>query len=416
VFGKMAGYYNKQEYCRTVNNKGPFCGTGGIFGFPISDPFQKNSLIQNFEEANVDYNITSGIITTFNQLKEGRRLQNKEYGRRMVCYVTHDKDICRQAGLDVDVENVPLITDVEAFSKIADYLAWRANNEDDFVRDLTMLLLGAETVPGYWVESRFEKLGLISSNGPYDIDGFSDTGFKFYYNDSHYCTDPFFECVSDQLFHSMLGFSYAFFHGKAAADRESVAHDKNQSPLSVNSEKLGINIQDIWLGMRMSEFGEALKNKTKQKEEMGTWILETIAVSKDIAKSDYDYLRTTRDEEIALGEYKKRFRILEYQLNGNVHNKWWYNTGVKSYNCTQGKRYYQDYAYLFVNGENKGDAKAIWDDDRNKMLVLYQDLKNEYNTEGKICQNLSQLTNKYGISLNVTFNEMITEICPDCLK
>ena len=108
---------------------------------------------------------------------------------------------------------------------------------------------------------------------------------------------------------------------------------------------------------------------------------------------------------------------MEYQLNGNIKDKWWYNKDIQSYDCNVvGKIYYQDYEYVFVNNKNVGGAKAIWSEDQNKMLLMYQGVRDQYNTKEKICSNFSKLSSKYGFDLTISFRDMVKSICPKCIN
>ena len=195
--------------------------------------------------------------------------------------------------------------------------------------------------------------------------------------------------MSNQLFHSIYGFNNSFFYGKKFADKKNIEHDDNASPLGIGGE----NVQDIWLGMQMSDLGEGLKKGIILKGDTGKWILD------HIADSNYATMAKSQIEQIKITELRKKFRVMEYQLNGNTHNKWWYNADIQKYGCNEnlGDIYYQDYEYIFVDGKNVGEAKAIWDEEKQKILLIYWDLKNQYNSKENICGNFDQLINQYGL-------------------
>ncbi|MBU0661396.1 transglutaminase domain-containing protein [Patescibacteria group bacterium] len=405
LFGKMSNFYNGID-----NERNGLSGVQGIVGFPESDLkyYSSNLYKQSFEEADIEYNILTENIRVVPRSVEARRYQNKEFARKMLRKVWGGKIVNNNNDLDRSFEN-EIITDVEAFVEIVDYIANKDGiSTDDFVKDVTVVFAGAEKINIWYAADLLN--GRIESD--YDVYGFSDTGFRRMYRDSQYCVDPNYDCVSNQLNHSMLGFSQAYFKNKEKADKETLRHDKNPSPLGVNSKKTGVSYEDIWLGMRIAMFGESLKNGTKTKEEMGEWILQNLALSPNISSSDYNSLRVHRDDYLITKSYRKKFRVLEYQFNGNNLFKWGYTDEMERYICPNGSDdfYYQNYDYFFVNSENVGDAKAIWDDNNKKMVLLYWGLKDEYNTNNKICGNLESLSNQYGITLNYTFLDMINEI------
>lgn len=393
--GKIAGYYNDQKNCRVVNGN-TLCGSGGVFGFPTSDQQIANGKTeQKFEETNLAYDQKNNAVVEYAQSKDSRRFQNKEFARRQVCLAGVDLDYCSKL-----IGNASLITDIEAFANLANYIAKRAPDNETFVRDITTVLTGSETMFWYTVND------MINANSEFDIQGFSDTGFKFDYNDSHYCTDNLpgadldYRCISNQLFHSMLGFNHAFFYGKEAADKKTREHDKNPSPLGIGGE----NYQDLWLGAAVSILGENLKKGETLKEGAGQWILSVIA------DPDYKNMAVSQKNQVRVKEYRKKFRIMEYQLNGNVRNKWWYNRDMQKYSCggNIGDVYYQDYEYIFVGGKNVGRAKAVWDEKNNKMLLMYWGLRDEYDKGKNICNDFNQLIRDHGFNLQWSFSDLVS--------
>jgi len=169
VPSQIGTYFGDSNNCRIINNGNPTCGTGGLFGFPISDPWLDGNFIrQKFEEADLFYDKNNQISGFNYQSQNSRRYQNKEYARKVF--------------LD---EVVPgIISDVEAFKKISSYIANRKDiTTEDYVKDLATVLIGFDTIDSYGWNAYWDN------NSPYDIQGFSDVGFKYAYNDSHYCME-----------------------------------------------------------------------------------------------------------------------------------------------------------------------------------------------------------------------------------
>ncbi|MFH1533578.1 MAG: hypothetical protein ABID64_01465, partial [Nitrospirota bacterium] len=378
IFGEIAEYFNYSANCRIINNQPPICGSGGIFGFPISDPISDGNIIeQEFEEADISYDIPTDIVETVQQSEESRRYQNKEYGRKIY----------------LELVDPGIITDVEAFAMVMDYIANRINiSTDDFVKDVTQIFLGADTPFQYW---------LFGLDRTYIIAGFSDTGFKFKYNDSHYCTDGAlsesidnYRCISNQLLHSMLGFTQAYFHGKEDADDETLDHDDDPNPLGYNGE----SIEDINLGFRMADLGQALRDGTVLKEDAGQWILT------HIADPDYANQRIPQDEIIEeLSKYKKKFRIFEFEQNGNIYHRWKYNEDMQYKNCSSGiDLYYQDYNYFYLAGSlvKVMNPRVVWYDGQEKIIFLP-----DADDMNDVCSNLSTYVNNYGYDLHLGFSD-----------
>lgn len=225
-------------------------------------------------------------------------------------------------------------------------------------------------------------------------------------NDSHYCWNS--NGISNQLYHSIGGFNVAYFGTSVVANLGTHIVDINPSPFGWRTlpTRGFASYEDIWLGERMADFGQALKDGTETRGGMSRWIMDNIATTTS-AIEKLKAGRFSRQNIIDSARYTKNFRVLEYQLNGDVHNKWGYNEDVQSYDCGNEKKiYYQDYGYIFVNGENVGGAKAVWDDSQQKMLLMYWGLRDQYDTPERICSNLTELINQHGISLNMSFEQM----------
>lgn len=403
-------FYNNQNQCRIINNGQPICGSGGLFGFPNSDPkLVGNLFVQSFEEADILYNTQTRVASIQNQSEKSRRFQNKEFARN-IFYRTIGQT---SEGQDISLRQ--RLTDVEAFAIIADYIARRRGiTNDDFVQDITVLFTGSEGMIKYSIND-FISDGIDKT---YYIGGFSDNGFKFIYNDSHYCVDKKQKCISNQISHSMLGFNAAYFWSKNFADDRTYSHDSDPSPLACNKDKCGTSKEDINLGLKMAEFGDALRRGVFTKEYFSIWILNNISIDPNISSNDFDHLRTKNIDEVTLSaQYKKPFRIFEYEQNGNTYGKWSYSKNFEFVTCNGKEVYMQDYDFFLVNGVNPERLLAVWDSDSQRIIVLIGDSYKQYiNNKQNICRDFEILTNNFSQPLHQTFMEMVTKIYPDFNK
>lgn len=396
VFGKMAEYYNSDD-----NMVGGRRGSGGILGFPNSDPYRLSlteELEQKFERGILKED--GGIFDLIGYNEHERRTNNKEYGIKLADKVFKGE-----------------ITNIEAMASIANHIAFVTENVEDFVKDFTIFYLGVEKITEY---QKTDKV--ISGVKKYSPTYFwSDTGFKFKFNDSHYCMldadelkvkelsysdmiwnyynfdNEDFLCISNQPFHSMAGFNLGFFYSFAVASLANHFHDANYNPFGIQYESL----EDIWLGDKMAYLGDLLRKGFVDKDDVGDWLLEHIA--------DYDLSseRKSVAELVKETEYRKWFRIFEYSIGTqeNIfdYSKWKYLADINKFTCNNKVYYYQNYQTLYTEQTDLGKTKAIWDDDSEKMILLYGEVLNTFNTEELICNNFNFLLDNHGMDLFYIF-------------
>ena len=331
--------FNSDEFLLNGNK-----GTGGKFGFPLADPFYDrvtNELIQAFEAKMIKFINNQNIVIDYDN--HSRRVNTKEYTKMILKKVMKGE-----------------ISDAEAFARISDYIAYVTNTNEKFVRDLTLLLVGVEKIVSikdyekvkkemYELEQNFYQWG----NYPPTGELFSDTGFKFKYNDSHYVQ----ECrrngkhtySSNQLYHSMLGFNTGFFWGAGAADAISFGHDFKANPLGI-----GASIEDRNLGYKMREAGVSLMLNTLSKENVGRWIRENVMDEKESPPRS----KITLEQEC---DIRKNFRLFEASL-GNEFGLWSYSQDMKFTNGV--------YSQLYEKFGDYKVVKAIWDNAQQKVYLL----------------------------------------------
>lgn len=345
---KIADFYNSSENCRIVNNGDPLCGTGGILGFPVGDSrIEDDILSQEFEEGIIAIDDEEPKILDVSE--DGRRLQNKEFTKKILKKV-----------IDGD------ISDAEAFARIANYISITTENNEQFVRDITLLLVGVEEILSITQYKKIKKELYALQQNKYQWGNnystgevFSDTGFKFEYNDSHYSQKCRSEnnshlYNSNQLFHSMLGLNAGYFWNNWVADLATIAHDIKANPLGE-----GASIEDINLGFKMGALGSALKNNCIfdciNKNDVGDWIRNNIMDESNSPPKSKNLL----EQECNV---RKNFRIFEKNTFDNTWGEWEYRKDMYKEN----NRYYQYYekfgSYLNI--------KVLWDDVANQVVLL----------------------------------------------
>ncbi|MDO8499768.1 MAG: transglutaminase domain-containing protein [bacterium] len=341
VFGEIAEYYNSDQNVRNWNR-----GSGGLLGFPVGDPmfpYKNNVSIiqQSFEKDNIQYNKANQNVNFFIKITEDRRKLNKQYAERLL----KDK---------VETGN---LTDVEAFARIVNFVADVTHSNDEFVSDLGVLFVGTEKVISY----AYFKQGKYDQVNPLMINGFSDTGFKFYYNDSHYCIRN--DGLSNQLYHSVGGFNIGYYWNGPAVDLINFFHEQLEffrlkpSPLGLG----GSSIEDSRLTEVMGELGIILKNNQKNKSEIGSWILDQLAVQ--------DSVVTFRKERKVLKDecdIRRHFRRFEEDLIRPVFSatKWYYDRDMQYENNS----WVQFYEWF----DNKNNMKAVWNQSRQEVELQPQ--------------------------------------------
>jgi len=196
----------------------------------------------------------------------------------------------------------------------------------------------------------------------------------------------------------MLGFNKAYFSGKEAADKETQKHDSNPNPLGYE----GHSLEDLNLGYKASEMGQNLR----------TGVLSKVNVSDSLFSNlkSANIKKLPQDTIVKLGEYIKKFRIFEYEQNGNILWAWQTAAEIGSISCGNSTLYYQDYVYFKYNNIYEDPARAVWNDQAKKIILLYGQLYNQYKTDSSLCSNISKLTSDYGYSLHFTFNEVVSRL------
>lgn len=389
VPGKIAEFYNSNEYCRAND----LCGSAGAFGFPLNDPESSTeSLTQEFEQATLVMNNNSKEIVITDPSESTVKFQNKLFAEKLL------KEV--EAGET---------TDVEAFASISDHLASVAESDNEFADYFSALLLGTDSMVlssiGDFINGEQDYHN--SENYPYQVVGWSDTGFKFKYNDSHYCmsardlksieglenidTTYNFHCLSNQLYHSMGGFIGAYWWGSAAAKDGNWMHERGSNPLGFN----GASEEDRSLTGKMIDFGDELDDQSYYRSEMGERILD------ELAQNDYGSSKISRANLLEKEQYRMKFRVFEYEQNGNKNDMWSYSDDMKGYKCNNGPTlYYQDYTSIYFNNIPLNYWRLVATSDNEKLIFLPQTL----DVQG-VCNNLSDLRGSKGYSLTLKFTD-----------
>lgn len=374
VTGKILEFFNDSNNCHSNPTS---CGTGGFFGFPTSDPRMNGNIIeQEFEEALLRYDTQTNQVTEIEQSEESRRYQNKEFGRRELEKVINGE-----------------ISDAEAFARIMDYIAGRTSSNTDFVRDVSRLLFGADEVISFHglAESMSEHMDEFQIGMNYKANEvFSDTGFEFKYNDSHYHSEGICQRVnaqgltiplynSNQLVHAMLGFSGAYEHGKETADEKTIIHDTTPHfPTVLGTEAR--SIEDIKLGLTISVLGQKLRDGSISKEDAGDWV-------RNIIKNETESPIRSKADLAVECEKRVKFRLYERDKIGdieatpmNLFNELSYSEDMQQIDCGGGiTRYYQNY-YVFDG--HKG-ARAVLNG--SNVYLVFREVLEDYDTGGGVC-------------------------------
>lgn len=367
--------FNSDEFLVNGNR-----GTGGKFGFPISDPFydrNTNELIQKFEWKMVASSNLNSRVVAYNN--EERRLNNKEYSLKLFSKVQNGD-----------------LTDIEAMSLISDYIAYVTDNTQNFLTDLLILYTGSIKVRNYAdIPAEFDSL----------VSTFiwSDTGFKFKYNDSHYCMEDTgtegspterYMCISNQPLHAIAALAAGYDYGDFAHIGGRI-HEWNINPLG----HLGYNVEDVNLTNLMINKGADLKFSRIRKEEFGGWILTNLGNPNQLQD------RISRIEMERVAHFRKPFRVFEYEQNGNISGRWSYSKNIERINCgVDLDTYYQDYDYFVFNGQNVGKARAVLDKANERIIFLSGQLLSQYSNVNSICRDFNGLSNNSAYRLHMRFN------------
>lgn len=240
------------------------------------------------------------------------------------------------------------ITDVEAFSKVADYVAEMTVSNDDFVKDISVLLVGKEVLTFFNVTG-IAQSGLV----------FSDTGFRFQYNDSHYCIRN--DGLSNQLHHAMGGFNIGYFSGRTTATVGDFIHERLQrlryrpSPLGVG----GSSKEDSELTINMGKLGAMLRYGEINKEGIGEWITANIAVTENLTSHRKERRRLKEECDV-----RRNFRRFEKDQFGNprfLPPKWHYTEDMR-FEDGQWVQYYERFGDYRV-------VRAVWDEQSSQVIL-----------------------------------------------
>jgi Transglutaminase-like superfamily/LGFP repeat len=355
VPGEIHEYYNSDD-----NSIDGERGTGGKFGFPIDDPelvAGNNELLQKFEWKMIQY---------FVDRKEYETVGHSDYERRM-----NNKRYCKHV-LNNVVEGA--ITDVEALARLADYVAYVTDTNEMFVKDITMLLYGAEKIVSIagWDEAynnddmnEFqwgnEKATVVDGNKQC----FSDTGFKFEYNDSHYLLDG----ISNQLLHAAAGFNVGYFDDLGRLPRTWFVnnfHEKWEAawkdrgfanilcppPLGkVGEGETGYSKEDFDLTEAMAQIGRDLRyNPIIDTDDVGRLVREKIGEpnSKGIPQKE---LIKKAEKRIEFREYEETKFVKFSCILWECCNPWEYIKDMQWCDCSESWSlcsqyttvYYQEY-------------------------------------------------------------------------
>lgn len=371
VPGAIEKYYNSEENC--VDG---ICGTGGILGFPRNDPVSMNDEIvlqQEFEGGVIKYNQYTYDVERDELTEVSRRLSNMEVAK-------HKLELVKNG----------IISDAEAFAQIAKHIAQVTNSNKDFVMDITLLLAGMEnicTIGGFIEVNRTRQNFWQWGNNYATGEVFSDTGFKFCYNDSHY-SHPLDECESEkaiprynsnQLYHAVFGLNVGYFFDSMNACRlyaptaEDVIkkHEGDISPLARDH-----NQEDIDLGLKMVSLGKKLKNGTKSKDDVATWIREYLT------NEELSPPRSKSDLKVEC-EHRQYFRRYERDNIGDILGKWKYMRDMEKELCNGYNVYYQEYQEF----DNYGKSLAILNEisAEPEVYLVYGGILIEFEVNGGIC-------------------------------
>src|SRR3989339_1402424 len=272
---------------------------------------------------------------------EDRRRLNKEYAERL---------------LKNEVESGK-ITDIEAFAKIANLVAQVTHDNDEFVKDLSVLLIGVEKVISYAYvkqEGTHQHISLM-------IKKFSDTGFKFKYNDSHYCLAD--DGLSNQLYHSMGGFNIGYNWDGTVVDLVDYYHEQLRffriKPSPFGSS--GSSIEDSNLTQDIGKLGIDLRDEVENRHTIGRVIIQRFA------DADYINMHKTRVQLKEECDIRRNFR--DFERDSFIFSdsrlisfsNWRYNEDIKFENG-QWVQYYEKF------GDRK-NVKAVWNQNLKKVIL-----------------------------------------------
>jgi len=165
----------------------------------------------------------------------------------------------------------------------------------------------------------------------------------------------------------------------------------------------GHSKEDRDLGYKIAEIGEFLRLGIKRKEDVGKWIRDNIGV-----KNPVGIARSVITDKLA--PYKKKFRVFEYENNGDVLNKWKLDDDMKKYVCSNNTElYYQDYEYFYFNDIDRGESRvvAFGSEDEKDLIFLYGDDLNQYKSVAQVCDDLEILKENNKYVLHIDFFSLI---------
>lgn len=298
VAGQIAEFYNDSSrilQCRIMSGLS-FCGAGsdGYFGFPTGDSKEIGGGIveQQFEGEVIVYDPIQFVVLSRPEYKDERRQKNLRFAQ--------EKSEKTKKGE---------LADIQAFADIANYIASKVPNDEEFVKDITVLFVGVENLVPL-VDRLFSSTVVGLSKLQIERSAFSDTGFKFKYSDSHYClaNDAGERLgVSNQLYHSMGGFNPGYWLGSDLANLGNIFHEQLQN-VRLRTSAFGTggsSKEDSELTDDMSALGNELFFGVIHKEDIGREIISRFAV-RDLASAV-----RTREQLIQECANKKYFRDYE---------------------------------------------------------------------------------------------------------
>lgn len=316
-------------------------GTYGPSGFPIEDPstFSDSWIQQVFENRSIFFNPVAGSGGKVMLSEKTRRTRNKDFAKKMS-----------------EETKSGQMTDVEAFAEIADYAASLTDDTDQFVRDLTMLFVGVEKVgaintmrTAYYIDNLSEY--------QLDRDTFSDTGFKFEYNDSHYGQNS--GGISNQLYHSMGGFSLGYFY--MGVNVGNFLHEQLQkfrwqeSPFGTG----GSSKEDSNLTLAMGDLADELEDGDITKDQVGEQIMQRCA------ETNLDGMAKTREELKNFRDIRWNFRTYE---KTKIDDERWFS--VPLLYTEDIKQEGDDWVQHYEKFNDYENAKSVWVVDEN-VLEFY---------------------------------------------
>ena len=348
VYGAIAQEFNSQEYCR---NNGQWCGTGGTLGFPTNDPeFSQDTVTQKFEGKKFIHIFSNNSISVVAHDKEGRRKLIKIYVNSLA-----------------DKTDKGELSEIEAFAKMSDYIAIIVDNDTDYMKDLSLMITEAEKINLIYLL----KSIIFDANDPY-FGKFSDTGFKFEYNDSHYCQNSNAKGVSNQIYHSMGGFNVAFFSiDMTRVELGNMMHELIQkarltpSPLGTG----GSSLEDFNLTTKMGYLGLDLRLGVVNRYGIGDRLLSDFG----LPTAQLEGARRSSVQKEDEYNIRIKFRKCENLLFGDpqIFTKWKYDQDMIFENGAW-TQYYQKF------GDDL-NVKVIVDPDTGNIEILNGEYRGVYN-------------------------------------